>query len=184
MRSEQQREADMERVAQLYVRGYSQLRIGRALELTREQVRYDIAEIRNRWRESTLVNFSAAQEEELARIEQREATAWTSFEASCKPAEKRIVERDGTAGEPTKTRVEQTTSCGDPRFLVIIEHCSDQRCKILGLYEATKIKVSGPDDGTVKVDINTLSDEQLKLIIAIGRGRVLNIEPPPNSPPD
>jgi hypothetical protein len=102
----------------MYLRGRRQTYIATKLGISQQQVSYDIKQLRRRWRESSVVNFNEAAQEQLARIDELERTYWIAWERST-----------------TDTKV------GNASFLEGVQWCVEQRCKILGIYEATKISL-------------------------------------------
>jgi hypothetical protein len=171
-RTEAQREADLEKIALLLLKGKTQREIAQAIGISRELVKYDVAELRSRWKDSALHNFDESKQLELEKANLVEREAWKGWELSLRDAEKRTVERAGTEDGPVRTRVEQQGQCGNPRFLETALRCVERRCKILGLDAPTKIAPTNPaGDGpaNVEVDVKGLSDDELKLLISIGR---------------
>lgn len=123
-RTKAQREKDLETTAALYLQGWTQLRIAERLNLTRQQIGYDLKAIFTRWRESSVRDFDEKRAEELAKVNHVEQTYWDSWEQSRKP---------NKAGLPTEP--------GDPRFLSGVERCIERRCKLLGLDAPEKFEV-------------------------------------------
>lgn len=103
-RSERQREKDLQTAAALYLRGVRQVEIAEQLGVSQSQVSHDLAEIRKRWRESSVLDFNEKRSEDLERLAAIEREAWRVWE---------------------KTE--------DPRFLQRVTECIDRRVKILGL---------------------------------------------------
>src|SRR6516162_101418 len=86
-RNATERERDLARVADLYCRGHSQLAIGQALGVSRQQISYDVRVLHKRWQESACSKVEERKATELARIDHPEAVAWTAWERSCENAE-------------------------------------------------------------------------------------------------
>lgn len=144
-RTEEERERDLERIAELYVRGYTQQAIANEIGVSRSQIAYDLKTIRTRWQASTLRNFDAAKEEELSKLDAVEQEAWDAYRRSQKEKQKTVTEKvEGDSSGRTKAQVTKETANGDPRFLAIIQTCIDRRCKILGIDAPTKIAPTDP----------------------------------------
>jgi hypothetical protein len=173
VRTEAQRASDLEKIAHLYCRGRTQAEIARSLELSREQIAYDLREIRQMWRESAIRDFDAARDDVLGRVDHLEATAWRAWENSLTAAERQKVEKidDGDGTAKSRTSLEKIATYGDPRFMGIICQCLDRRCKLLGLDAAIKVAPTTPDGkpATMKLAIEKMSDDELRTFIAISR---------------
>jgi hypothetical protein len=148
-------------VAKLYLQGRSQYEIAAQLNTSQPTVSCDLVVIRKQWRESAVADFDAKMDEQLARIDLLEETAWRQFGESCKPAEsKRVtVERAPRAelktddDEPLeevpadappaqklmiiKRNVERVSKgqTGNPAFLEKVAWCIETRLKLLGAFE-------------------------------------------------
>ena len=135
------------RVAAAYLRGLPQHVIAANEGVAQPQISNDLKIVREQWRASAVMDFNTRQAQELAKIDQIEATAWEAWERSCKDAETLHV-RTESAGETAKTVQEKTVrgQAGDSRFLERIGWCVEQRCKILGLNAAQKHEHSGSLD--------------------------------------
>lgn len=140
-RTPTERESDLQKIAALYLKGKTQADIAADLTVTQQQVSYDLKEIHKRWRESTLVNMNEAKHRELARIDQLEITYWDAWQRSI--GEKTKTKTEKMAGESsTKASIEKEMMVGNPAFLTGVLSCIEQRCKIFGIYEATKIAIT------------------------------------------
>lgn len=140
-RTPHQREHDLALIATLYLKAKTQADIAAELGIAQSQVSYDLKTIHKRWRESSLVNINEAKQRELARIDHLEFEYWRAWE--------------GSLGEKTKTRtakvqgsdavwasVEKEQMLGNPAYLTGVQWCIAERCKIFGIYEATKIAIT------------------------------------------
>lgn len=142
-------------VAELYLRGKTQTEIALEVDMTVATISRDLKAIRQEWRASTLLDFDEAKNRELAKIDALEQTYWQAWYRSIGSHTSVKVEYGGFApaeGEPhlegsseirqTVKRTENTERLnGDPRYLSGVQDCITQRCKILGIYEATKISL-------------------------------------------
>jgi hypothetical protein len=154
-----ERERDLERITEMYLRGKFQTEIAVVLEVSQSQIAYDVGIIQKRWQQSSLVNWGEAKQRELARIDSLEREYWSAWEASKTERTKSRQETDGTLSKdkkPTvkKASIEKEQRDGNPAFLDGVMRCITERCKILGLNAPTK-------NQNFNVDLSTLTDEQL-----------------------
>lgn len=138
-RTPTERENDLERIAALYLRGKRQADIAAELGVSQPQVSYDLKEIHRRWRESTLVNINEAKHRELARIDALENEYWSAWERSKNEVTKTTTSKSDKDGSKASITKEQRV--GDSAYLAGVQWCIEQRCKIFGIYEATKISL-------------------------------------------
>jgi len=149
-----QRERDLVTVERLYLKQWSQQEIADKLELSRQQISYDLKDIRTRWREGTVRDLDEAKGKELGRLDELERVAWEAWERSVGET-KTITHQIREKGEADKVvherqdteRIEDLT--GDPRYLGIIALCIKQRVAILGLEAPKKAELAGPGGGPV-----------------------------------
>jgi hypothetical protein len=137
-----QREADLLRIAELYLKRKSQAFIGAELGLTQQTVSNDIREIERRWLASALRDFDVAKSEELARIDEVERQAQDAWERSCGNKTVKTVEQIGSR---EKKSLKQEKRDGNPAFLQLVLQCIERRCKLLGLDAPAKHEHSGPN---------------------------------------
>lgn len=145
------------RVAELYLSGKMLTEIAETEGVDKAQISRDLKAIRQEWRTSTLLDFSEAQNRELAKLDALEQTHWRAWERSIGVATTIKVEYKGIKpldSEPdTEPEFGQTVErsetsvklVGDPRFLDGVYRCIAERCKILGIYAAVKNEVAGPN---------------------------------------
>lgn len=120
------------KVAELYIQRWTQSAIAVKFGLSQQTIFEDLQAIRKEWREARVRDIDELQTEELERIGQREREAWEAWNKSKAPTETmELATYDGRKSE----RLTSKTSAGDPRFLDKLEKCSEQRCKIYGLYK-------------------------------------------------
>jgi hypothetical protein len=149
-RSPLERERDLRRTAALYLRGLTQGEIAQRLNVSRQQIGYDLKVLQRRWRESALADFNAKKAAELAKVDELERTYWEAWERSCSAREVTTQERtqagDGPADEARlKAGVRKEQRDGNAEFLRGVERCIEMRCKILGTFAAVKIAPTTPD---------------------------------------
>lgn len=166
-------------VARRYLRGETQVAIGRALEVDHGTISRDLAAIRAEWLASSLRDFDAARAQELARIDEVERAAWIGWTKSQESAETLEAVVDGDRRRSRKTSKGQA---GDPRFLKVVIDCVNRRCAILGLDAEKRLKVTG------LIEYANLSDEELDRRIALAQGRAADpaggAGAPPGTPGD
>lgn len=133
-RSPDQKEHDLELTARMYLQGATQAAIAKHLGVTQQTVSNDLKEIRIRWRESSIRDFDAIKEEQLAKINLAESQYWQEWERS---KETKITKRneDGLTdkGALTKEVIIEEQKCGDPRYLDGVMKCIERRCALIGL---------------------------------------------------
>lgn len=172
------------KIAEMYLRGYTQVQIAQELDISQPTVSNDLAAIRDRWRQAALVNFNEREQAELEKIDALEREYLKGYIESkekrvikTKKKVPRVVDEEGnmqvnTDGELETNinhRIEYVTAekiireeekVGDPRWLEGIQRCIDQRCKVLGLYRTTPSTSGQGDTGetgpTVKSRVTLL----------------------------
>lgn len=138
-RSELQREADLLKMAGLYFQGKSQVDIAKELNITQQQVSYDLKQLQTRWVEAALEKIDAAKGRELAKIDYLERIYFQQWEVS----QKLIL-------LPDKTTIEVKDAPGNLRCLEGVQWCIQQRVKIIGLDAPVKNQQSG----TITLTVN------------------------------
>ena len=152
-RSPRERESDLPLVARHYIRGVPLSKIGELVQqehypgflpLTPEMVAADVKIIRQRWLESTLIDFNEVKAQELAHLEHLENAYWEAWEASVHvrtaeeetTADVEVVTRAGLVvpTHNTTTIIKRDPGLGNPAYLQGIERCIQKRCQILGLF--------------------------------------------------
>ena len=149
-RSPLERERDLREMAALYLRGLSHHEIAQRLNVSRQQIGYDLKVLQRRWQESAVADFDARKAAELARVDELERTYWEAWERSCQAREVTTQEKthggDGPADElRLKAGVRKEQRDGNPEFLRGVERCVELRCKITGAFAAVKIAPTTPD---------------------------------------
>lgn len=167
-RTEEERERDLEIISRLFLTVKPTLQ--QAVILLKEetkseytisfqQISYDLDTIRKRWMESANEKMDAIKSRELAKIDAIEKEAWDSWiksKGEQTVATRKIIGSLKEANEDKelqseinkmqkKTLVSGSTvkkEHGDTRYMNLIMWCIDKRIEILGIKEATKIKVS------------------------------------------
>lgn len=173
-RTKQKRESDLERIARLYLRGVRQVDIAAKVGISQQQVSYDLKELQRRWQANAIEAISEAKSRELARIDNLEREYWRAW------------------GDSRKVKIETFTDIrrgtyqtikrdGAPSYLAGVQWCIEQRCKILGIYAATRNEHSGPNGKPIpvateaSVNLKNLSfDELLSLKTMAEKARGAN----------
>lgn len=152
-RTLEQRERDLVSIAEWYCKGEAQALIAVKLQLSQQQISYDLVEIRKRWRASALVNYDEAMGKELARLDMVESQAWNAWDASKRTVRKTrtktmpVIQAESAGDDgPFTAQLVQTAeftemleeSVGDPRYLAVILQCIEKRGNILGLNNPKK----------------------------------------------
>lgn len=150
-----QREQDLERISTLYLKGTTQADIAKELDVTQQQISYDLATIQRRWRESSLVDINEAKQRELERIDVLEREYWQAWESSKGEQQRSTASK---SGDQSRAQIVKYESAGDPRFLAGVQWCVEQRAKILGLHAAIKSELKVDD-------LRKLSDAELIAIV-------------------
>jgi hypothetical protein len=145
-----QRERDLRDTAALYLRGLLQWEIAKRLNVSRQQVSYDLKILQRRWQESALADFDAKKAAELAKMEEVERTYWAAWERSCQPREITTQEKtQGRGGQGDEGRfkagLRKEARDGNPEFLRGVERCIEMRCKITGAFAAAKVAPTTPN---------------------------------------
>lgn len=156
-RTQAQRLDDQTRIAELHLKGMSQIAIAKQLKMTEATVSRDMAAIRLRWQESPLLDYNEAVQRELEALNIIQVEAWAAWEAS--KEEETIKSQSGGEGLQARATITKRSRVGDDKYLKIALECIDKRAKLLGLYKQT-IEHTGKDGQPIKVSatIDTMKD--------------------------
>ena len=178
-RSTAQLARDRRREAELYLQGWLQADIGAELGINQTTVSRDLKVIQADWLKSALIDFDKAKAQEIAKVDALERTYHQAWLHSCEDTE--TVKQRGKPGEAPgqvhtntveRTRKEQV---GDPRFLNGVQWCIEQRCKIIGIYAAAKVRHEGTGKGgAIEIKQVGLTDAERRAAIRamLGDGRI------------
>lgn len=157
----------MDILSTLYKRGYSyremRVEVMNRLDLqsySLETLKKDIDSLLEEWRETRIEDLDLALQLELERIDALVKEAWEAWEKSkesykkVKAAQEGVPgtqDGEGDGGQNTpeiitvkmKQSSEDVVSCGDPRYLEVINRLLMERRKLLGLYSPEKMDVNG-----------------------------------------
>jgi hypothetical protein len=137
----------------------------------------DIAWLNAEWKAAAVRDVDEAKGQELARLEQVEAEAWSAWERSkaerqSSRARKRMgmspgKAADGTplpAPEASETELKKEYRDGNPRFLALVLDCIARRCALLGLDAPAKVRHGSDPDNPVRVTV----EERREFFIQLG----------------
>lgn len=131
-------------IARWYCQGEPQWKIGERLGFTQAQISLDLKAIRAEWIKASVLDFDDLRSRELAKIDQREIVYWEAWQRSMEPRQTTSTKKaSGEQGERNEAAIKKEMRDGNPEFLKGVERCSEQRCKILGLYAPTQVNLSG-----------------------------------------
>lgn len=151
-RTRDERERDLAKIAEHYLRGYSHEQIAERVGLSRQQIGYDLKVLRERWRESQLAAIDEVKARELEKLDRMESELWEQWERSKGDRTRRKVgtKSGAQAGETREMVTEERL--GDPRYMQAILQCIEKRTKLLGLDAPLKVAetdAEGRDKGVV-----------------------------------
>lgn len=126
-------------IAADYVKGMPQYEIANKYKCSQATISKDLARIREEWLKSTLIDFNEVKAREIAKIDNLEATYWEAWYRSI--GEKTKVRTRKVGVLAVEATVEKETLLGNTACLAGVQWCVEQRCKIFGIYEATKVAV-------------------------------------------
>lgn len=130
-------------VSRMYFEGKLQSEIAEVIGVSQAAISKDLKTLKKAWQESALIDFDAAKQMQLARIDNLERETWATWNKS---KEDRITETEGTSESlkhGTLTTYSKTTQkhIGDQRFIDTLARLIEQRSKILGLYSDTTVNI-------------------------------------------
>lgn len=158
-RNARQRLYDRVDTIRLHLRGDSSIEIAdwisdnRPYSITAGQIRYDLIKVRKEWVETYLTNYDELKAKELANIDELQRSYWEAWEESRKAkttTEREKIEDTMTSKKGTtipsysrnKVKAIEKEEGGDPKYLVGIQWCIEQRCKILGFNAPRKYDIN------------------------------------------
>lgn len=182
-RTRAERSLDLVEISQLHLSGHNPRQISEWLNANRDydlhvnQIRYDIKSIEDQWRQSSLINFNAAINRELARLDVIEQEYWDAWRESRKPkkeTKQEAVQENRTrrtglkdpAYERKKAETKETTRDGNPEFLMGVRWCVEQRAKLLGLYQPEKLDINWRSEAKkYGVDTESLANQYFERLV-------------------
>lgn len=152
-----ERERDLAITADLYCKGYTQVRIAQVVGVSNVQIFRDIETIHRRWLVDAKISTEDAVNRELQKINRLEMEAWEAWTRSREPKELQTTERTdlppvmvtGPDGRTTpvqaqrnRVAIQRQQRDGDPRFFTTVQWCIERRCKLLGLDAPEKVDIT------------------------------------------
>ena len=142
---------DREQIAQWYLQGLTQAKIGERLGLDQSMVSRDLQAIQAEWLKNTTLAIDEYKARELAKIDHTERCYWEAWERSIEEFRARTIKAKGIkADQKVQAKPEQAEQtiytenrCGDPRFLDGVLKCIERRCRLLGLDAPAKVETEG-----------------------------------------
>lgn len=142
--TEQEREYNIQRTAELYLQGRPYRDIADDLGVSHPTVVEYVRTLEKRWRERADIDFALQRAKELEKLDLLEKTFWQAWERSLIESSKTVLEAqpDRTvqngAMKATKQRHTKESTVGDPRFLDGVFKCIDRRIKLFGIDAAER----------------------------------------------
>lgn len=140
-RSKIQQERDRVTIAELYLKGWSQGRIGEYLELDQSTICRELKKVKQAWKEEAVRDYSLHIGEQMRRLALVESEYWSGWERSQTAKEQSLQEKlteAATSGDSrAKIQRRTETRVGDVRFLEGIVKIVQERSKLLDLYPAS-----------------------------------------------
>jgi hypothetical protein len=134
----------------MYLQGYLQAEIAEVLGVSQPQISYDLARIREQWRESALIDFNEAKNRELERIDLLEREYWEQWKKSKEGGVKTKGQKK-IGGEVVETTVQVESGLGDVRYLQGVQWCIERRCKILGVDAPRRTELTGAEGEPISI---------------------------------
>ena len=138
----------LERIATLWLKGWSSRKIGREVGIAHSTVGYHLRHtVQPRWRSQSMRPV----EEELAKIDNLERTAWEHFESddlaeTREQLEEALLEVAADSKNNSLAVVKRATvkirRFGQTAWLEVVEWCIAERCKLLGHYGARHHRIT------------------------------------------
>jgi uncharacterized protein YjcR len=151
-----------EQVADLYVKGCTQVAIAEKLSLSQATISYDLKFIQQKWKESCVRDFDLARQRELEKLDKLEREAWAAWERSQRPSQGATV-REGKPGANGTTTKAMKQRDGDPRFLDVIHRCITSRRALLGL----DLQEQAPITHATQINLGVSLDERRRDLLEI-----------------
>ncbi len=129
-------------VADMYLKGRTQVEIAGQLAVSQMTVSRDLAIVEAEWREASKIEFERSRLRELQKLELVEREAWDAWQRSQNPASFAMI-TDGKTGQHSRKSLKH--QYGDPRFLDQVNKCITQRCILLGLQPAAPLEGNSDD---------------------------------------
>lgn len=128
----------MNLVAELYLKGHSFRHIAGLLgkdhgvKATHQTVFRDVKALREQWKVERMEAYETSLATELEKLDRVEVAAWQGWERSLKIGHKRTKTK---ADADVEVDIFEADGAGDARFLAIVTKVSEQRSRLLGLFQ-------------------------------------------------
>ena len=133
-RTRHQRESDILKTSELYLRGMGQQAIAEEIGVTQQTVSRDLRALQKRWMATTSLDIDEHRSRELARIDELERTFWLRYEAS-----------------------DKTTHLAE-RWLSGVLKCIDRRCKLIGVDRPAGLLVGIATQERQQIEVSYIED--------------------------
>jgi hypothetical protein len=169
-RTPAEREQALNRLANLYLTGRTQVEQAKILNVSQSQVSRDLKTLQLRWQAASIASLEEAKAKELAKIDHLERHYWRAWRRSCENKEVKATEKIG-GGERDRTKAATRVEgqSGNAAFLAGIQWCVEQRCKILGIVAKQEPEINV----NVTTNVVGLTLEQFKLLPTDEKARLL-----------
>jgi len=155
-----QKAKDRARLAEMYLQGHSQHDMSMEIGISVAQVYRDLRILQDNWMASQLMNINQAKAEQLAKLDLLELEAWQAWDRSKIDKSGKSVEKSGEDEKRVKAWSEGRLP--DPRYLQVIQHCIERRCKILGLDQPDQHRHIHSEQTQEERAVAALSDTELE----------------------
>lgn len=162
-------------VADRYLRGETQWKIGQALEVTRETIGRDLKAIRAEWLKSCEMLTAERMAQEVAKIDSLERQYQDAFLRSCQPrkvtsGKKHSGGQKGKESNSSETFLREEMRDGNPKFLDGVMKCIERRCELLGLLERKGTQAQTSVTVLAGVDLAVILGQKLGIPFSPPRG--------------
>lgn len=163
-RSKIQQERDRLTISELYLKGWSQWRIGEYLEVDQSTICRELKKIKQAWKAEAVRDYDLHVDEQLRRLAMLEAEHWEAWQRSQTAKEQSLSEKmaEAASGGDAKTKIQRRTETriGDPRFLEGLLKCNQERSKLLDLYPSANSDQSAAEQNlkTYLADLETTNN--------------------------
>jgi hypothetical protein len=146
------RAAQLAKVAEFTLAGWTQQQIAQRLHISRQQVHYDQRRLTEEWVKQATIDTAKAKAIELAKLARIEREAAKGWERSLRNEETHLTETStGEKGDRSIDRKTKRGQAGDAAFLLVACRVSKQRCEILGIKAVEKFEEVGARTIEVRV---------------------------------
>jgi hypothetical protein len=176
-RSEIKRVLDRKRIAEMMLQHCKKIEIAAELGISPQTVTRDLHGMMLEWRREMLSDITMHKAAELERLALLERQLWDAWEGSKGDSRRHqqwvlpgVPSQDEPAPKPILLRASLVTenSCGDPRFIKMILEISQERSKLLGLYERISLDiVTGTEDDPATMTVEERTRRCLEMLRSV-----------------